>query len=643
MTLSSLIDQISEGQGGKSLLPKLAQLALEIEGKSEFAKKSLGELLPVVNASNAALIQGTKGQWRVLGSVHDVGSLPTEMLAEALDQQLLQSNETTSIIPVGQRGDELLLLSESKGSSQSEIQSYAAAFGFALYLNRHLRHQAHLHRRSTALLDMTKAWSQSRETDQLLQAMAETSTALLDAERATIFLWNQQTNELIGKPALGVESGELRIADTAGLVGQVVRSGKPHRVDHDVESEQAQIDRAVDTKLDFVTRSLLCVPLFDEAEKIIGAFEIINKQEGNFSDEDEETLVELAHYASVAIDNTQYVEQIDSTRKQVAAEAAGKIQLIGGCPEMVKIEETINRLAQTDLAVLILGENGTGKEIVAQMIHFESQRRNNVLVAVNCAAIAESLLESELFGHEQGAFTDARETRQGKFELADKGTLFLDEIGDMSPGGQAKLLRVLEDKVVVRIGGSVSIPTDVRVIAATNQDLEQAVKEKEFRQDLFFRLNVVTIQLPPLRDRGEDVILLAEHFLNEFSAKARRKIPQITAAARKRLMGHHWPGNVRELRNMMERLSYLHVGDRIEVEDLPFTTSGSVDHEGIPMDLPLTEATRHFQCEYIEQHIKRSGGNMTDAAQRLGLHRSNLYRKMKQLGMEPSGSESDPE
>jgi DNA-binding NtrC family response regulator len=274
------------------------------------------------------------------------------------------------------------------------------------------------------------------------------------------------------------------------------------------------------------------------------------------------------------------------------------------------------------------------------MIHYRSRRRQEPLVAVNCAALTETLLESELFGHEKGAFTDARELRRGKFELAASGTLFLDEIGDMSLAGQAKLLRVLEEKVVVRVGGSLPIPTNTRVIAATNQNLAELVAKRKFREDLYFRLNVVTLDLPPLRARGDDVLLLAEHFLQHFAALARRKPPKFTAAARKRLLTHTWPGNVRELRNLMERLAYLapEEQDKLDAPDLAFILSPHAPAAGsLSLDLPLGEATEHFQTEYINRQIELLRGNMTAVAEKLGLHRSNLYRKMRQLGMESGG------
>jgi len=301
---------------------------------------------------------------------------------------------------------------------------------------------------------------------------------------------------------------------------------------------------------------------------------------------------------------------------------------------MEALRSMIRRVADTDLAVLILGENGTGKELVAQSIHYLSRRRDKPFVAVNCAGIPDTLAESELFGHEKGAFTDARETRQGKFELAAMGTLLLDEIGDLSLSGQAKLLRVLEEKVLVRVGGSTTIATDARVVAATNQNLAEMVRQKRFREDLYFRLNVVTLEIPPLRDRPQDVLLLAEHFLEDFSRRARRKLPEFTVAAKERLQKHPWPGNVRELRNLMERLAYLTTEDVIDASDLAFTLS---PRSGEPLfaavDQSLSEATAQFQIEYIHRAIEQAGGSMSQAASRLGLHRSNLYRKMRQLDM----------
>ncbi|MDH3719306.1 MAG: sigma-54-dependent Fis family transcriptional regulator, partial [Planctomycetota bacterium] len=456
---------------------------------------------------------------------------------------------------------------------------------------------------------------------------------LLGADRASIFLWDRPNKTLVGRPALGVEGGELRIPDDKGVVGQVVQTGQPQRVDR--KDAEQQIDRDVDQQLGYATENILCVPLLSASGERFGAFEILNKREGEFTDEDEAGLIELAAHAATALETTQELEKLISTNRRLIDEAADAVQMIGVSPPIEALRSTIRRVADTDLAVLMLGENGTGKEVAAQLIHYLSARREQPFVAVNCAAIPENLLESELFGHEKGAFTDARDTRIGKFELAASGTLFLDEIGDLSLGGQSKLLRVLEEKIVVRVGGSEPIATDARIIAATNQDLAEMVSQKRFREDLYFRLNVVTLELPPLRDRGDDIVLLTEHFLADFARQAGRKPLKLTAAACKRLRGHSWPGNIRELRNLVERLVYLTSSDKIDADELEFIISPRASSAmALPDDALLTDATVGFQQQFIRRAIERSGGNMSAAATRLGLHRSNLYRKMRQLGME---------
>jgi Nif-specific regulatory protein len=484
------------------------------------------------------------------------------------------------------------------------------------------------------ILEISRGWNQTQRTDELLQQIAEASTQLLAAERASIFLWDKANRTLVGRPALGIHDDELRLPDDAGVVGQVIQSGEPRRVDRD--EAQREVDRRVDRKLGFETRNLLCVPLRSARGELFGAFEMLNKIGGDFTEDDQAALSELAVHAAIALENTQHVEKLLRVQRHLTDQAAQRVRMIGECAAIESLRATVSRIADTDLALLILGENGTGKEVVAQLIHYLSHRRDQPLVAVNCAALTETLLESELFGHEKGAFTDAHEARAGKFELASGGTLFLDEIGDMSPGGQAKLLRVIEEKVVVRVGGSRPIHTDARVIAATNQNLARMVRERRFREDLFFRLNVVTLDLPPLRERGEDVLLLAEHFLQEFSVKARRKPPMLTSAARRRLLSHTWPGNIRELRNQMERLAYLLQGDKIEAEDLSFVLAPDPTSTAIfALDQTLNAATRRFQTEYVTRQVAAAADNMTAAAERLGLHRSNLYRKMRQLGMNP--------
>ncbi len=269
------------------------------------------------------------------------------------------------------------------------------------------------------------------------------------------------------------------------------------------------------------------------------------------------------------------------------------------------------------------------------MIHESSERRQGPFLAINCAAVSEALVASELFGHEKGAFTDANEARPGKFELAADGTLFLDEIGELPLGCQAQLLRAVEEKVIVRVGGSATLSTNTRLLAATNRDLRAMVRDGTFREDLFFRLNVVLIEMPPLRERPEDIPELADHFLGQFCLSAHRDLPELSKSAIQRMQTHDWPGNVRELRNLMERIAYLVPEEIVTAEDLPLS---SEKPRRDPIS-SLKDATRQFQIDTIERHIERAAGNMTEAAASLGLHRSNLYRKMSQLGMTAAGEE----
>ena len=622
----------------------LASSAASAADPAAFLVEAVAEIVSATGADAACLLRAEKGRWREIVSTQTGAAPPEQLPAEALDSGRPERDDRWLAVPLpGADSHEVLCLSlpASPDAAAASVASELTAL-LAVHLEivrRRCRRERRI-RRLEAILEIAGQWNQTHDMESLLQQMAETSTRLLGAQRASIFLWDKPNKTLVGRPALGVEGGELRIPDDRGVVGQVVQSGEPRRVDAEIDQEQSEIDRSVDQQLDFQTATLLCVPLRGRCDELLGAFEMINKVGGNFTAEDEDALIELAGHAATALENTREMEQLLATRSRMADHAAQGVKMIGESPVIEALRSTIGRVADTELAILVLGENGTGKEVVAQLVHYLSRRRDEPFVAVNCAALTETLLESELFGHEKGAFTDAHESRAGKFELASGGTLLLDEIGDLSLGGQAKLLRVLEEKVVVRVGGSRPIHTDARVLAATNQDLGQMVREKKFREDLFFRLNVVTLDLPPLRDRGDDILLLAEHFLRDFAAKARRKAPKFTAAARKRLRSHTWPGNIRELRNLMERLAYLSQGDKIDAEDFAFILAPGAEGPGmVPMDLPLSEATSRFQTEYLKKHIDSSAGNLSDAARRLGLHRSNLYRKMRQLGM----STSEPE
>jgi Nif-specific regulatory protein len=493
-----------------------------------------------------------------------------------------------------------------------------------------------------SILKISLSLSAVHETEPLLELIAREATRLLDCDRASIFIWDKEHREVVACPALGVDGNSLRLPDNTGIVGEVIHSGKSLRVDD--AYQDSRFSRKVDSTSGYKTRNLLCAPLYGSDKKLLGAFEVINKNVGSFTDEDEVTLADLSLQVAVALQNTRERESLLRSHNQLTEQVAKGVSIIGESLAMQAMRSTIRRLAATDLPVLILGESGTGKEVVAQALHYQGPRSDRPFIAVNCAALTETLLESELFGHEKGAFTDAREMHKGKFEVAEGGTLFLDEIGDMSPGGQAKLLRVLEQKVITRVGGSQSIPINARVIAATNTHLADAVRAKKFREDLYFRLNVVTLDLPSLRDRPDDVLPLADHFLTAFAVQARRPQLKLSDESRKRLQAHSWPGNVRELRNLMERVAFLAPGETVEAEDLAFILSPEPHNVFEPsLEMGLGEATNGFQQDFIRRAIKRVKGNMSETARLLGLHRSNLYRKMRQLGMSEAGGKDNDE
>jgi len=306
-------------------------------------------------------------------------------------------------------------------------------------------------------------------------------------------------------------------------------------------------------------------------------------------------------------------------------------ELIGQSPPMRKLIDRLERVADTETSILITGETGTGKELVAQALHRRSRRHKGPFVAVNCAALPGALLESELFGHKSGAFTDAKTERKGLFFQADGGTLFFDEIGDFPMALQPKLLRSLEERCVRPIGGTSEIAFDVRIIAATNRDIETAVEENRFREDLYYRINVIQIDLPPLRERGTDILLLAQHFVEQFSIRSDKQIAGISNAASEKLLNYAWPGNIRELRNTIERAVVLTRYEKISVDDLPekirdYKTSNFLVGSDNPSELiPVQEVERR----YILHVLKTVGGNKTLAARVLGLDRKTLYRKLQ--------------
>ncbi len=386
--------------------------------------------------------------------------------------------------------------------------------------------------------------------------------------------------------------------------------------------------------------SILCAPLRD-GEKVIGLLHIYSSgDERTLTDRDLEIAIGVADNLAIALVRQQASEQLSrtlaKTRKQIdelQAQLEITREMVGRSGSLEKVRKAIARAAPTSATVLIRGESGVGKELVARAIHTASPRRDGPLVCLNCAALAPSLLESELFGHEKGAFTGATDRKVGKFEAADGGTLLLDEIGEMSPDLQAKFLRILEGQPFERLGGNRSIKTDVRVIAATNRDLEEAVQAKEFRSDLYFRLRVIEVDVPALRQRLEDLPLLVEHFIQLLRHHADRRIDGVTPQALELLSRHTWPGNVRELRNVIERAMVLGASNVLDVEDFSLSSLGAAPI--VPVSAPsvttgyLPITLDDLEKAHIFATLEYADGNKTKASQILGIERSTLDRKLK--------------
>ncbi len=358
----------------------------------------------------------------------------------------------------------------------------------------------------------------------------------------------------------------------------------------------------------------------------LGAYDFIEKPLGY--EELVMTLKNALRFAELEDENVVLRQMVATTK-----------ELTGQSPAMQALKEQIKVVAPTDAWVLIHGENGTGKELVAQTIHRLSKRRHRPMIEVNCAAIPEELIESELFGHEKGAFTGATTMKRGKFDLANGGTLFLDEIGDMSLKTQAKILRILQEQRFERVGGSKTIKVDVRILAATNKDLEKEIEKGTFREDLYYRLNVIPIEVPPLRERKEDIPLLVDEFLEEFSKKLGIPKKEVDKDVLSLLKEYDWPGNVRELRNFIERLVILTRGERIRVKDLPpqFHRSSQSSLENVPDFFSCEDFKRAkamFEREYILRKLEENNRNIKKTAEAIGIERRHLHRKMKSLGID---------
>jgi transcriptional regulator with GAF, ATPase, and Fis domain len=377
-------------------------------------------------------------------------------------------------------------------------------------------------------------------------------------------------------------------------------------------------------------RSLLCVPL-QVFGHIIGCIYLDSSQPAALFDEEHLQLVTaIAGIAAVALENVRHREWLEEENRRLNTEINLEHNMVGESTAMRNVYQFLTRVAPAEATVLICGESGTGKELAARALHLNSPRANKPFVAINCAALNENLLESELFGHERGAFTGALQQKKGKLEVAHGGVVFLDEIGELAPTLQAKLLRVLQEREFERVGGTRSIPVDIRLIAATNRDLEEAVQKREFRQDLFYRLNVVSLTMPSLRERKEDIPLLSRYFVEKHSKKCNRQSKPISEAARACMMSYDWPGNVRELENAIERAVVLGSAEAILPEDLPEIVMEQETPAGV-LSAEYHTALKNLKKQLILKALEDARGNYTGAAHALGLHPNYLHRLIKNL------------
>jgi len=420
---------------------------------------------------------------------------------------------------------------------------------------------------------------------------------------------------------------DCTVTVSATIAQQVLRDGVALLASNALGS-----DFSSDSLIESATASVLCVPLIMLDRKLGVLYVATSISDHQFNKDHLQLVTAISGIAAVAIENARRFEWLESENQRLLADVNIEHNMIGESGAMQRVYHFISKVAPTDSTVLVEGESGTGKELAARAIHRNSKRADKPFIAVNCAALAESLLESELFGHEKGAFTGAQSQKKGRLEIADGGTLFLDEIGELSPFLQVKLLRVLQEREFERVGGNVSIKVDIRLIAATNKNLEEAIESGQFRQDLFYRLNVVSFEMPALRQRREDIALLASYFVAKYGAKCNRKLNGIAADARERLAAYDWPGNVRELENAVERAVVLGTTDTLLADDLP---EAILERHIVNADQPTSyhDAVTHTKKQIILQAIEQAHGNFTDAAKALGVHPNYLHRLIRNLDL----------
>ncbi|MDX2030515.1 MAG: sigma 54-interacting transcriptional regulator [Blastocatellia bacterium] len=485
-----------------------------------------------------------------------------------------------------------------------------------------------------------------REMEPLSEKVREFLRDLTPAEFGALLIYDENASggaEWERGPLWHVSGGAIRESDGFRISRSALERVRTERqavlINPPLEGEPSLLAESVAHS---GIRSLLVAPLLSRQERLLGAIHLSQSNPAiRFSEEHLELTMAIAELAAKSLENILQFRQIENDRIRLREAIDPDRVMIGETPPMMEVREFIARVSDTDATILIQGESGTGKELVARAIHENSPRKERPFIAINCANLGEALLESELFGHERGAFTGAHATKKGKLEYAEGGTVFLDEIGELAPQLQAKLLRVLQEREMERLGGAKTIKLDIRVIAATNRDLNQAIAEKAFRADLFYRLSAVQTTLPRLSERRDDIPLIATSLINEFARKHRRPANGLSRAARERLVNYDWPGNVRELRNVIENAVIFCELDLIQPEDLPdslFETRentaplpGARSPIVIQEVLPYRDAVKEARRQIVLRAFEVAEGNHQEAARLLGLHPNNLHRETRNL------------
>jgi len=574
---------------------------------------------------------------RDLGSLHGtvVNGIPvTQHYLQDGDQISLGSSVFSFFLHEGESQQkhsraELEESSEVEGS-QTLLREEEAVYLKADSHTTNFAQGSRVARDLNTLLLISKNISKLRDHDSLAWELLGMIFDVVPADRGALLYFGEDSDQIAWSAAWDRRRGPgtpVRVSKT--VVSRVARE----------QSGLLMTNVSTNTELkksasfaDLPVHSLLCAPLVISG-RVAGVI-YLDTQDARvrFDANHLQMLTAIASLASLALDNIGYLEKLQLENRELRTQITIEHNMVGASARMREIFEFIRRVAPTDSTVLIQGESGTGKELVAHAVHTNSKRANAAFVPINCAAIAENLLESELFGYEKGAFTGAVGQKKGKIETAAGGTLFLDEIGELALPLQAKLLRVLQQREFERVGGTKPIKVDLRLVAATNQDLEVAVREGKFRKDLFYRLNVVCIAMPALRDRREDILPLAEHFVGKTAKKCNARVKTFSPEAKLSLANYDWPGNVRELENAIERALVLGVGDSILVEDLPEAISETATFAGAPAT-KYAGAMKDTKRQVILEALQEANGSYVEAAKSLGLHPNSLLRLIRRLDL----------